>query len=216
MSGVVTLPMVVGLAVSILVAGYLTTLIGYFTPVLLVGSALLTVGAGLMTTFSPQTGMAKWAAFQVLYGLGCGLSWQAPYVAVQTVVNSEDITSALCLLTFAFVLGGILALAVAQSVVAITLAGELQNIIPGLTPKLVAQSGAFDFIRQSGPEDRAAILLAYSNGIRPAFYLTLGLGCAAFIFALGIKITPVKSKSLTSDDDNMVSGPNDTTEEKAV
>ena len=89
------MPMVVGLAVSILVAGYLTTLIGYFTPVLIVGSALLNVGAGLMTNFSHQTDMDKLEAFKVLYGLGCGLSWQATYVEVKNVVNSEDITSEL-------------------------------------------------------------------------------------------------------------------------
>ncbi|KAK9774085.1 putative Major facilitator superfamily (MFS) profile domain-containing protein [Seiridium cardinale] len=47
---------------------------GYYTPFLLVGVVLTTVGFGLMSMFSPDSPVGMWVGFQVIYGVGRGLS----------------------------------------------------------------------------------------------------------------------------------------------
>ena len=53
------LPFAAAFAVAIMVAGSITTLIGYYTPVMVIGSVLVAVGAGLITTFKVDTSAVK-------------------------------------------------------------------------------------------------------------------------------------------------------------
>lgn len=91
-SGVMNLPMVVASTIFSLAAGVGITLVGYYTPFMLLSSVLAAVGAGLLSTFKVDTPASKWIGYQVIYGLGVGLSRQTPLIAVQTVLPLADIS----------------------------------------------------------------------------------------------------------------------------
>jgi hypothetical protein len=61
-----------------MVAGSVTTVIGYYTPVMIVGSVLVAAGAGLVATFKVDTSVVKRVIYQLLFGTGAGLAFQQP------------------------------------------------------------------------------------------------------------------------------------------
>ena len=50
MSGVMVLPTAAGLIASVLLGGYLTSLLGYYSPLMLLTSLVMPPAAGLLTT----------------------------------------------------------------------------------------------------------------------------------------------------------------------
>jgi MFS family permease len=85
------LPMLLALVLSSITSGILITLFGYYTPAVWLSTVLMTIGAGLMSTFTPNTGHAKWIGYQILYGFGLGCGTQGPVMAAQTVLELKDV-----------------------------------------------------------------------------------------------------------------------------
>lgn len=88
------------------IAGGLTTSkLGFYTPPAILGSCIMAAGAGLLTTLSASTPSSAWIGYQALYGLGMGLSFQAPNLAAQTVLPARDVPVGTALVFFAQLLG---------------------------------------------------------------------------------------------------------------
>lgn len=81
-------------------SGITTQKIGYYTPYAIAGSCIMSVGAGLLTTLQVDTGEGKWIGYQIIYGFGMGLCFQAPNLAAQTVLPMKDVPMGLALLFF--------------------------------------------------------------------------------------------------------------------
>lgn len=90
-SGIQILPFMLSAVLTSILAGVYVTLVGYYTPLLIFSAALMTVGAGLITTFGVDTVFGKWFGYQIITGLGAGVGFNVPLVAVQTVLPLEDI-----------------------------------------------------------------------------------------------------------------------------
>ena len=91
-SGIMNLPLILGLVVISIVAGGIITVIGYYTPFVLASSILMSIGAGLMSTFATTTGHSHWIGYQLLFGFGVGLGMQQTLIAVQTVLPKADVS----------------------------------------------------------------------------------------------------------------------------
>lgn len=188
------LPTALSFAVSILVAGPATTIIGYYSPLMVLGSVMMIVATGLLTQLSPSTPAASWIAYQIVYGFGCGLAFQQPYTAVQTVLPEARVPTALVTLSFTQEIGGIVALSVSQNVFINRLVKGLTKVVPGLNPKDLLDSGALDIIR-SVPEDlRDRVLGVYNDALVDVFYIALGLTCLSLIAGMVIEWKSVKDE----------------------
>lgn len=77
-SGILILPMVIGIVVSSLSAGLLTKKLGYYTPWMILSSVLSPIGAGLITTITPSTSGGALIGYQALAGLGIGFERSNP------------------------------------------------------------------------------------------------------------------------------------------
>lgn len=186
------LPLAVTLAISALAGGPIMSYIGYYNPTLIFGSMLMAVGSGLLTTLRPDTGPEKWISFQILYGIGIGLAFQPPYIAVQTVLSNSMVPMALVMLSFAQQFGGIIILSVAQNVFLSRLTHNLTTQVPGLNPNDVLGSGALGLIDRIPVEFRDQVLVAYNGALVNVFYIALGLTCLVVVSTLGIEWKSVK------------------------
>ncbi|KAJ5833514.1 hypothetical protein N7474_001825 [Penicillium riverlandense] len=191
-SGLMYLPLAVTLAIAALVGGPLTTYIGYYNPVLMLGGVLMAVGSGLITTLQPDTGSGKWISYQILYGIGIGLAFQPPYIAVQTVLQDSMVPTALVMLSFAQQFGGIVILSIAQNVFRDRLAYNMATRVPGFDPKKTLGSGALGLINAVPAKFRDQALVAYNGALVDVFYIALGLTCLAVVSTLGIEWKSVK------------------------
>ena len=193
-SGLMYLPTAIPFALAILVAGPVTTLIGFYTPVMVIGSILMAIGTGLLTTFSPTTPPSEWISYQILYGIGVGLAFQQPYTAIQTVLPESSVATGLVVLSFTQEIGGIVALSIAQNMFTNSLTRNLARQVPGLDPRVILKNGALGIRNIVSDEDAAGVKSAYNDAIVNVFYLALALTCLTMIGAVFIEWRSVKDE----------------------
>jgi MFS family permease len=75
-SGVHLLPIIVSMLLFGILAGIAVSKTGYVIPYAFTGTILTTIGAGLLTTLSAYSSMGEWFGYQVLAGIGRGLTIQ--------------------------------------------------------------------------------------------------------------------------------------------
>ncbi|BAE61344.1 unnamed protein product [Aspergillus oryzae RIB40] len=182
-SGIMTLPMIIGLVVGSIVAGAGVTRSGYYNPFMIIASILMAVGSGLMTTFTTTTGHSKWIGYQVCFGLGLGFGMQQPAAAAQTVLSPEDVSTGISLIFFAQYFGGALWISAANNVFANCLARNVASIA-GVDAGDVVKVGATALREVVGDEQLALILPGYNSAVIDAFYVGVACACATGIGAL--------------------------------
>ncbi|KAJ5775632.1 efflux pump antibiotic resistance protein [Penicillium nucicola] len=191
-SALMYLPTTVSMSICALASGHFTSIIGYFNPALLFGSALSVAGAALMATFKPDTPAGRWIAYQIIYGIGVGMAFQPPFIALQTVLERPLVPAALVLLNFVQMLGGIIFLSIAQNMFLDKLANDLAQNIPNFDPAIAKQNGATGLEGLVPVAYRPQVILAYNSAITEVFYIALGLVSVGLLAALGLQWRSIK------------------------
>lgn len=190
-SGLRLLPLTLSMVVASILTGVLISKIGYYTPFILVGVCILATGSGLLTTLQVDTPEAKWIGYQILYGFGQGLSFQAPNIAAQTVLPTKDVPIGTSLMFFSQLLGGAIFISVGQNVLNNQLIQRLAGI-PGFDPRLLTENGATS-LKSSLPADLLGpILEGYNEALRKVFQLGLILACVTIFGPLLMEWKSVK------------------------
>lgn len=190
-SGIMNLPMVLGLVIASITAGILTRKLGYYTPWMLLSSILTPIGAGLISTFTPHTGHAKWIGYQALFGLGFGAGTQQPSVAAQTILPRKDVSTGAALMMFFQTLGGAVFTSVGNNLFDSQLQRDLASI-PGINVGSVASAGA-TALRNMVPSNLLPeVLLGYNDALRNTFYLGTALSAVSIFGALAMEWKSVK------------------------
>lgn len=193
-SGIRTLPLVLSMMVFSVITGVIITRVGYYTPVLLFGNLLICIGAGLLTTLRVGSGAPQWAGYQVLYGIGMGLSFQAPNVAAQTVLELKDVPVGVSIMVFMHTIGGAISNSAAQSILSNGLVSRLKSI-PGLAGVDLRGDGATTLVDLPGGV-RGPALEAYNDSLRTVFVAGLSICCAVVIGAAGMEWKSVKKDQI--------------------
>ncbi|KAK2602487.1 hypothetical protein N8I77_009015 [Diaporthe amygdali] len=191
-SGIRLLPLVLPMVVASITAGVLISKIGYYTPFMLGGVVFLSIGAGLLTTLQVGTGQARWIGYQVIYGFGMGLTFQAPNLAAQTVLPTVDVPIGTSLMFFAQLLGGSIFISVGQNVLNNELVRNLSGV-PGFDPSSILQAGATTLTHLPEPL-RTTVLFAYNEALRRVFRVGLIMTCLTILGAASLEWRSVKSK----------------------
>jgi MFS family permease len=185
-SGIMNIPLILGVVVTSIIAGFLTRKVGYYAPWMLIGAVVMPIGAGLITTFTVDTSHPKWIAYQVLYGLGMGIGMQQPSVAVQTVLQRRDVPTGASLVIFFQGMGGAIFISIANNIFDNKLKQGLQNI-PGVNAEIITNVGATDLRHVVPPQQLPSVLVAYNTALVQAFYVAVGVTAAAIIGAIAVE-----------------------------
>ncbi|KAK7954876.1 major facilitator superfamily domain-containing protein [Apiospora saccharicola] len=188
-SGIRLLPLTLSMVVASMANGIFVNKIGYYTPSMIVGTCLLAIGAGLLTTLQIDTPSAKWIGYQILYGFGLGMTFQAPNLAAQTVLPTKDVPTGTSLMFFSQLLGGAVFISVGQNVLNNQLLTRLAGL-PGFNPSMIEQSGATTLSKSLPPNLLEPVLLAYNESLRVVFQVGLILTC---LLVLGTAAMEFKS-----------------------
>ena len=190
-SGIDTIPMVVGLVISSIMAGFLTKKTGYYTPWMYISCVITPIAAGLITSWTPHTNHSKWIGFQAMYGLGLGFGMQQPSVAAQTVLPKKDVPTGAALMFFSQTLGGSIFVSVANNIFDNKLAQSLSNI-PSLNDGLVTKVGATDLRKYVPTELLNEVLIKYNAALRTAFIVGTAVAAATIFGAALMEWRSVK------------------------
>ncbi|KIW71250.1 hypothetical protein, variant [Phialophora macrospora] len=93
-SGLLLLPLILTEAFTGIAGGIYIHHFGRYLELIWVGVVLLTVGNGLYVDLDATSPIGSIAAFEVLSGLGVGLLFDPPYIALQALVSQDDIATA--------------------------------------------------------------------------------------------------------------------------
>ncbi|GME34335.1 mfs aflatoxin efflux [Neofusicoccum parvum] len=199
-SGIRLLPLLLAMVLASIVGGFTTTKIGYYTPLAIVGSCIMAVGAGLLTTLQVDTSEAKWIGYQILYGFGMGLCFQAPNLAAQTVLPTKDVPVGTSLMFFSQLLGAAIFVSVGENVLDNQLVRRLSGL-PGFDPTLVTDGGATSLLTSLPVNLRETGLVAYNGALRNVFQIGLILACLTVLGTTALEWRSVLKKPMQNSED---------------
>ncbi|KPM37827.1 hypothetical protein AK830_g8737 [Neonectria ditissima] len=115
-SGTCLLPFILSITITAAVTGAYIQLTGKYLPAVHIGLIIMTLGTGLYIDMDLDRNWTKLIAFQVVSGIGVGMNFEGPLLAVQTVVPTQDVAAATTAMSFvrsiataiSVVIGGVL------------------------------------------------------------------------------------------------------------
>jgi EmrB/QacA subfamily drug resistance transporter len=200
MSGVRSMPMILGLATASLFVGRLVTRTGRWKPFLVIGSATATLGFALLGTIDAQTNFVLIGVYMTLVGIGLGMTIQNLVLSVQNTVNADQMGAATATVAFFRSLGGAAGVAVMGAVLAHKVSGRILAglVVLGVPADRLGSSGTNipDVNALPGPI-QAIVQHAYGQGIGHIFLLSTPLMVASFIAICFIREVPLRELSGT-------------------
>ena len=190
-----SIPLLLSLVIGNILAGIaVSKIVGYAPPFMIASSIIMSVAAGLFTTFTTETGHAKWIGYQVLFGLGLGMGMQQGATAIQAVVAKADIPTGISFIFFAQQLGGAICLCAGQNLLSEELIKGLRRVLPGFNSELFLHVGATDLRTSVDPSALGSVLHAYNRAVVDVFYVTTIVSCLSILGATLVEWKNVKGK----------------------
>ncbi|KAH8666191.1 major facilitator superfamily domain-containing protein [Ilyonectria robusta] len=193
-SGIDILPYGITNSVATVIAGSLMTLTGFYVPFMWLGSAISVTGSGLLYTLSASSPLGQWFGYQVLAGVGCGMSIQVPILAIQVVLSTVDIPLGTTLVILAQCFGGAIGLAIAQNVFQNSLFERLHEI-QGIDVLSVVATGGVDLQDIVPAKLLDAVRDAFNGAVANAFLVAVGVGGGAFLVSLGVERRRIQTRT---------------------
>lgn len=190
--GYMMLPMTIGFNIGLIAQGVCTTWLGYYTPFMILAGIITPVGAGLITTWTMSTSFARLVVYTGMIGLGTGLAFEAPQIAVQTVLSEADGPLGLAVTLFAQNFGGSLFISVAQQIFTSRLLSDLVGKVPDLNATTIQGLGFVNNLDSSTNGSSQEILAGMEDSFLQIWYTALALSCVMIIAALATEWRSVK------------------------
>ncbi|KAH6693758.1 major facilitator superfamily domain-containing protein [Plectosphaerella plurivora] len=99
-SGVTLFALIVPMSVMPMVGGLIIRKTGNYIVTIYVGTVMMTLGSGLFISFGTECELAKIITFQMIAGVGAGLLFQSPMIALQNFLHQKDIAAAMSAYAF--------------------------------------------------------------------------------------------------------------------
>lgn len=193
-SGVRTLPMVIGLLIASVFSGNVVSKTGQYRVFPIIGSAVMGVGLYLMSLMGPGTGAFLESVYMFVLGTGIGLCMQVLTIAVQNTVEYTDLGTATSGVTFFRTLGSSFGTAVFGTIYANSLGPNLKDGITSaakasaLNPAVITKAATSPEGLHKLPHAAAApIINAYADTIQTVFRWTVPVAVIGFVVALFLK-----------------------------
>ncbi|MFB6637389.1 MDR family MFS transporter [Streptomyces chartreusis] len=208
-SGVRTLPMVIGLLIASVFSGNVVSKTGQYRIFPIVGSLVMGVGLFLMSMMGPSTGAWLESLYMFVLGTGIGLCMQVLTIAVQNTVDYADLGTATSGVTFFRTLGSSFGTAVFGTIYTNTLTPNLADGVEaaagtgsGLDPAAISRAATSPEGLNGLPSPVAApIVEAYADTLQTVFLWTVPVAALGFVIALFLKQVPLRDSARMASTD---------------
>ncbi|WP_307519478.1 MDR family MFS transporter [Streptomyces umbrinus] len=193
-SGVRTLPMVIGLLIASVFSGNVVSKTGHYRVFPIVGSLVMGVGLFLLSMMGPGTSTWLASFYMFVLGTGIGLCMQVLTIAVQNTVEYTDLGTATSGVTFFRTLGSSFGTAVFGTIYTNTLKPQLADGVAeaartsGTDPATLMKAATSPEGLHGLPSATAApIVEAYADTLQTVFLWTVPVTLTGFVVALFLK-----------------------------
>jgi EmrB/QacA subfamily drug resistance transporter len=197
-SGLMTLPLILGLVVSSTIVGQLISRTGRWKRFLVIGGFLLTAGFVLMTTLRADTPYLQVAVFMAMIGLGVGMMMQNLVLAVQNTVDPRDLGAGSSVVAFFRSLGGAVGVSALGAVLSNRVTHFVETGLAGIgVHGGTGQGSAVPDLATLPAPIRAVVQTAYGHATGNIFLAAAPFALLSFIAVLFIKEVPLRQSSGT-------------------
>jgi MFS family permease len=209
LSGVLILPLSFTSAITGIVVGYIIHGTGRYLECIYIGTALVTIGNGLFIVFSASTSIGMLVGFQMVEGIGVGLLFEPPLIAVQSMVAQEDMATSTSTFTFVRMMGTCLSIVIDGVVFQNSMQLRKSNLqAAGLSTDLVeifsgknAAANVMLVRTLENPLQKMAVKEAFAWSMRNTWILNASIAFIGFVASFF-----VKQQHLTTEHTETVTG----------
>jgi EmrB/QacA subfamily drug resistance transporter len=186
-SGLLMLPMMVGIIATSIVSGRIISRIGRYKWFPVAGTLIMGVGLLLFTRLEVATPLWQAFIFMLVIGVGLGLAMQPLILGVQNSLSLRDMGAGTSAATFFRALGGSVGVATLGAILANRLDGEWARAKRSVPAELLARMGDADKLSINDPASiralpeplRDAVQSAFVNTLHPIFLVAAVVSFAA-------------------------------------
>jgi EmrB/QacA subfamily drug resistance transporter len=194
-SGLMLIPMMLGVTTTSLIGGFVMTRTGRYKFMPIVGGAIMSVAMFLLTGLNAGTSLLTSGIFYAVLGIGMGFLMQITSVIVQNSVHPRDIGVASSSRTFFQQIGGSIGVALFGAIFARRLTESLTKQLPGM--HLNAAGGQLDpvTVNHLPAPVKHDVFFAISHAIDGVFIWAAPAALLVFLLAWFIKEVPLRSSA---------------------
>ncbi|WP_083190642.1 MDR family MFS transporter [Serinicoccus hydrothermalis] len=200
-SGLILMPMMLGLIVMGILTGLLVTRTGHYKPFMLTGIAIMALGVFLLTRLSETS--SAWALFgsMAVVGVGLGMAMQQYTLVVQNVVARRDLGVATATTQFSRNIGSTVGIAVYGSIMTGGLGAAVAAHLPAsMRDQAAQQASGMDVgsvldpssLGNVPPVVEEALRAGLADQLHNAFMIGLPILVLVFIATAMIKHVPLR------------------------
>ncbi|MFF2489068.1 MDR family MFS transporter [Microbacterium sp. NPDC058062] len=195
-SGLLMLPMMVGVMGMSIASGLLITTTGKYKLFPIVGTLIVGVAMVLMTTLTASTPIWLICTYLFLFGVGLGCIMQVVVLVVQNAVPAADLGTATSTNNYFREVGAALGTAVFGTLFTTRLTENLTKVFTdaGASPEQAgeATSSIDPSVLNSLPDTvKTGVVDAYADALAPVFWYLVPFIAIAFVLALFLKQIPL-------------------------
>jgi MFS family permease len=194
-SGLLMLPLVLGLLAASIISGRIISKIGKYKMFPMIGTLILALGLWMLSHLALDTSEWVLGLWMLVVGIGLGSFMQVMTLAIQNSVPHSQVGTATSSATFFRSIGSSFGGAIFGTILAARLATHLAANLPaGVGVKAdinVLQGGAH--MASLPPDILHSIMLAFTQSFQDMFLLTVPIALLAFVVSLFLKESPLKS-----------------------
>ena len=196
-SGLLMLPLIMGLLVASITSGRLTSKWGRYRIFPIVGTLILAFGLWLLSHVTLATSQLVFASWMLVVGIGLGTFMQVMTLAIQNSVDRKELGTATSSATFFRSLGSSFGGALFGAILTSRLAHHLAEVLPSrasgshLSIQGI-QTGAAS-IHSLPPALASSVAEAFARSFHDMFLLTIPFALLAFVVSLFLRETPLRS-----------------------
>lgn len=193
-SGLLILPLMVGIIGASVSSGRLISKTGRYKRYPVAGMALTVIALLLMSTMDASTSRPLSSLYMVLLGAGVGMVMQVLVIAVQNAVDHRDLGVATSTNAFFRSLGGAFGTAIFGAILTARLGHLLPRLLPAgaadLDPALLLGSPAQ--IRTLEPAVQGAVVEAFARSVSSVFLWAVPFAVMGFVLVVFLREIPLR------------------------
>jgi len=191
-SGLLMLPMTVGVMLTSIASGLAITRTGRYKAFPITGMAITTLGLAWLTTITGDMSMVLFGAMIFALGAGLGLVMQTIVLAVQNSVDPHELGTATSANNFFREIGAAVGTALFSTIFTTRLSERLESVFAGAGAAGVDAGGSAESLTPAVVSQLPAplhdgVVTAYTEALAPAFWYLVPLLAVGFVLTLFLR-----------------------------
>jgi EmrB/QacA subfamily drug resistance transporter len=198
-SGLLMIPLMLGLLASSIVSGQIVSRTGVYKPMPIIGSTLVIIGMWLLSHLGLETSHLTMSFYVLVLGAGMGMTMQIMILATQNAVPADSIGTGTAAVTFFRSLGGAFGTSLFGAVFIAGLSHWIPVLVPGAAAAGIHVHGSFSMspseLHQFPPHVQHGILDSFVRSLHTVFLIGVPIAMVMLVVTLFLKQVQLRSAS---------------------